>query len=80
MRLGIGRSKLYEVIAAGQLEVVKIGRCARIPAAALDDYVDRLRALSHRPVKIAVAPRPSGAGARPKDRPPVSLFDVGEWQ
>ena len=42
-RLGIGRSTVYELTAAGELEVVHIGRCARIPAAALDDFVRRIR-------------------------------------
>lgn len=41
--LGIGRSKIFEIIAAGELETVQIGRSRRIPAAALDDYVARLR-------------------------------------
>lgn len=41
--LSIGRSKLYELIAAGTLETVAIGACRRIPRAALDDFVDRLR-------------------------------------
>jgi len=41
--LGIGRSKLYELIAAGVLETVNIGKCRRIPAAALDEFVERLR-------------------------------------
>lgn len=42
-RLGVGRSTVYELTAAGELEVVHIGRCARIPVAALDDFVRRLR-------------------------------------
>jgi len=42
-RLGIGRSTVYELTATGALEVVHIGRCARIPAAALDDFVQRIR-------------------------------------
>lgn len=46
--LGIGRTKAYELIAAGQLEVVRVGRCARVPAAAVTDYVDGLRAVGHR--------------------------------
>ncbi len=41
--LGIGRSKLFELIAADQIETVQIGRSRRIPAQALEDYVDRLR-------------------------------------
>lgn len=41
--LGLGRSKTYELIAAGELEVVHIGRCARVPVASVEAYVDRLR-------------------------------------
>ena len=41
--LGIGRSKLYELIAAGTIESVLLDRCRRIPRAALDDFVRRLR-------------------------------------
>ena len=44
--LGIGRSKLFELIAAGEIETVQIGRSRRIPADALADYVARLRAQS----------------------------------
>ena len=38
--LGIGRSKVYELLAAGELPVVRIGRATRIPAAALQRWVD----------------------------------------
>jgi excisionase family DNA binding protein len=41
--LGIGRSKLYELLQAGVLESVRIGACRRIPAAALSDLVAKLR-------------------------------------
>ena len=41
--LGVGRSTVYELIASGELETVHIGRCCRIPVAALEDYVARLR-------------------------------------
>ena len=40
--LGIGRSKLYELMQAGVLESVHIGACRRIPAD-LVDLVARLR-------------------------------------
>ncbi len=40
--LSIGRSKLYELLADGQLESVRIGACRRIPLAAVMDYVLRL--------------------------------------
>lgn len=42
--LGIGRSKLYELLAAGAIESVRIGSCRRVPADALEDFVARLRA------------------------------------
>lgn len=41
--LGIGRSKLYELLQAGVLESVRIGACRRIPATALSDLVANLR-------------------------------------
>lgn len=41
--LGIGRSKLYELIRAGVVESVLIGTARRIPADALDRYIHRLR-------------------------------------
>jgi excisionase family DNA binding protein len=41
--LGIGRSTLYELIADGEIEVVHIGRAARVPVAALHEFVDRCR-------------------------------------
>ncbi len=40
--LGIGRSKLYQLLQAGVLESVHIGTCRRIPAQALTALVDRL--------------------------------------
>ncbi|MFC2153115.1 helix-turn-helix domain-containing protein [Actinomycetota bacterium] len=41
--VGIGRSKLYELMAAGKIESVHIGRSRRIPAEALADFVAALR-------------------------------------
>jgi excisionase family DNA binding protein len=38
--LGIGRSKTYELIAAGELPVVRVGRCVRVPAAAVRRWVE----------------------------------------
>lgn len=42
--LGIGRSTMYELIRTRQVEVVHLGRCARIPTTALEEFVERLRA------------------------------------
>ena len=44
MILSICRSRVFELMAAGTLESVKIGRSRRIPHQALVDYVERLRA------------------------------------
>lgn len=41
--LAIGRSTAYELIADGELEVVHIRRAVRVPMAAVEDYVTRLR-------------------------------------
>ena len=37
--LGIGRSKLYSLMGAGELPVVRIGRCVRIPRVELERWV-----------------------------------------
>lgn len=40
--LGIGRSKLYELISAGTIRTVCIGRARRVPVASLDEFIDAL--------------------------------------
>jgi excisionase family DNA binding protein len=40
--LGIGRSKVYELLRLGQLRSVKIGASRRIPQAALADFIAAL--------------------------------------
>jgi len=40
---GIRRSKLYELIGAGDIEVVKIGRCTLIPMDSLRALIERGR-------------------------------------
>jgi excisionase family DNA binding protein len=42
-RLGIGRSHAYAYVLSGELESVKIGRSRRVPAAAVEDFIERLR-------------------------------------
>ena len=42
--LGIGRTTLWNMIASGEIESVRIGRSRRIPAEAIDRYVEGLRA------------------------------------
>lgn len=42
--LGIGKSKLYELMRAGAVESILIGTARRIPADALESYIRALRA------------------------------------
>lgn len=44
-RLRIGRTLMYALITAGEVESVRIGRLRRVPTDALDEYVLRLRGL-----------------------------------
>jgi excisionase family DNA binding protein len=41
--LCVGRTTVYELIGAGELEVVHIGRSTRVPVAAVEEFVDQLR-------------------------------------
>lgn len=43
-RMDVGRSKIFELMAAGELESVRIGRSRRIPLDALKAYIEGLRA------------------------------------
>ncbi|PNQ73187.1 excisionase [Erythrobacter sp. SAORIC-644] len=44
--IGVGRTKLYELISCGDLEAVKIGKATRITTASLHRLVERHRALN----------------------------------
>ncbi len=46
--LGIGRSKLYQLLRAGTVGSLRIGSCRRIPAASLAELVERLQTDQHR--------------------------------
>jgi len=37
--LGIGRSKLYQFIAAGEIRTIHIGRLCKVPVGAIDDFL-----------------------------------------
>ncbi|MBO1750497.1 helix-turn-helix domain-containing protein [Actinotalea sp. BY-33] len=41
--LGIGRTRVYELMKSGALESVHVGRLRKIPAEALRDFVERCR-------------------------------------
>lgn len=47
--LGIGRSTVYELHAAGELEIVRVGRRALVPVDSIESYVERLRAAASVP-------------------------------
>jgi excisionase family DNA binding protein len=38
---GIGRSKLYELIAAGEIEVIKVGTITLVPVSSLTSFLRR---------------------------------------
>lgn len=38
--LGVGRSKVYEMLASGELPSLRIGRLVRVPSKALDEWVE----------------------------------------
>ena len=61
--LGIGRSKLYELIGEGLIRTVHIGRARRVPVAALNDFVGSLQAAAgcprHRADTLQLRRRPS---------------------
>jgi excisionase family DNA binding protein len=42
--LSIGRTTMYGLVGAGEIDVVRIGRSVRIPVDALQVFVDRQRA------------------------------------
>ncbi len=41
--IGVGRTKFYELIAAGEVETVKLGKATRITTASLHDLIKRQR-------------------------------------
>ncbi len=43
-RLGLGRSKIYQLINDGSIPVVRIGKSVRVEAKALEEWVARLQA------------------------------------
>ncbi|MEZ5695299.1 MAG: helix-turn-helix domain-containing protein [Sphingomonadaceae bacterium] len=43
--IGVGRTKLYELISSGEIETIKIGKATRITTESLHRLVERRRAL-----------------------------------
>ena len=42
-RVGSGRTLAYQKVLSGEIESVKVGRARRVPVAAVQAYVERLR-------------------------------------
>ena len=42
--LGIGKTKIYELIASGDLEIVRLGRRTLVVRASIEAFFERLRA------------------------------------
>ena len=42
--IGIGRTFMFHLLAIGEIDSLKIGRCRKIPRDAIDSYIERLRA------------------------------------
>ena len=47
---GIGRSKLYELIAGGDIDIIKVGSITPIPMSSLQRFVDLRRTSQRAPV------------------------------
>ena len=47
--LGIGRTKIYSLLSSGELPAVRVGRSIRVPAAALQEWLDRQMVPTARP-------------------------------
>src|SRR6266550_2850825 len=41
--VSIGRTTMYELVGAGEIDVVHLGRSARVPVAAIEEFVERQR-------------------------------------
>ena len=67
--LGVGRTTAYELIAGGELQVVHIGRSARVPLVAVHRYVDGLVSPPRRTIRSA--PR-----QRTASQPPLPFIDL----
>jgi excisionase family DNA binding protein len=41
--IGVGRTKLYELIAAGEVDIVKLGKSTRVTTASLYNLIKKLQ-------------------------------------
>ena len=64
LRLGVGRTLMYELMDSGQVGSVHIGRLRKVPVEALHDFVERRRLLAE---CQSPASQPGGAPASSTD-------------
>ena len=69
--LGIGRTKAYELIERGELQVVHIDGAARVPLVSVRRYVERLVSPPRRTMRSA--PRQRSAS-----QPPLPFIDLSK--
>lgn len=65
--LGIGRTKLYELIGAGEIETIKVGRITLIAIRALEIFVER---------QSQSAARQNVTGPKRRGRPRISFAQL----
>lgn len=54
--LGLGRTKVFEMLAAGELPTVRIGRCVRVPRSELEAWV---RSITPSPILSTLPAEPT---------------------
>jgi predicted DNA-binding transcriptional regulator AlpA len=45
--IGLGRSMLYELVSAGEIETIKVGKATLVIVSSLNDFVERRRRPPH---------------------------------
>ncbi|WP_307844413.1 helix-turn-helix domain-containing protein [Actinotalea solisilvae] len=71
--LGIGRSMLYQLIAAGEIRTIHIGRLCRVPVEAIDEFLAACPSTPRRPLDRQAAGPASATRAGARTRPPTGL-------
>ena len=72
--LAIGRTTMYELVADGAIEVVHIGRCARVPTEAIRDF---LLALRHAACEPSPTTRRSATSSEAR---PLRSMESNAWR
>jgi excisionase family DNA binding protein len=79
--LGLGRSKVFAMLAVGELPVIRIGRSVRVPRAALEDWIAEhtqhasARTMDAGPLFVGMEDRDGVPGAGPS---PLTRGDTQE--